>query len=238
MSEITDGMVLAAGLGTRMRPLTNFTPKPLLSVAGETLLDHALATLAAVGIGRAVVNAHYLADQVEAHMRARRQPPAVTLSDERGQRLETGGGVVKALPLLRGGTIAVLNADNVWLPGARPTLDVLLRHWDPERMDALLLMVPLARAVGYDGRGDFHMDPLGRLMRRKGLRMAPFAFAGAQLLNRTLLDDAPAGAFSLTWAYDKAAERGRLFGVAHSGRWFHVGTPDGLALAEDGIANG
>jgi N-acetyl-alpha-D-muramate 1-phosphate uridylyltransferase len=235
MMAVTEGMVLAAGKGLRMRPLTEQTPKPLLSAGGETLLDHALRTLADSGVSKAVINGHYLGEQIVRHVTAYAGPLMLRYSDETDQLLETGGGVVKALPMLGGDAFFVLNADNLWVPARIPVLDQLRALWDPERMDALLLMVPLARATGYDGQGDFRMDGDGRLSRRVPPRVAPFAFAGAQILARTLLEGQPVEPFSLNRVYDIALERGRLFGTAHLGPWFHVGTPDGLALARAGL---
>lgn len=235
MMPITSGMVLAAGKGTRMRPLTLDRPKPLLEAGGVTLLGHALATLAAGGVTRAVVNGHYLADQIKANLACYQGPLTLVYSDESDALLETGGGVTKALPLLEGAAFFVLNADNIWVPSRLGVLDQLSRLWQPAAMDALLLLVPLARATGYDGQGDFHMDGDGRLKRRVAPRVAPFAFAGAQILKRSLFDGAAIEPFSLNRLYDKALASGRLYGAAHGGPWFHVGTPEGLELAQAGL---
>lgn len=240
MIQLSDGMVLAAGLGLRMRPLTLELPKPLLPVGDETLLDHALRTLAEGGADRAVVNGHYRADQLRAHLQGYRGALSLAYSDERDRLLETGGGVAKALPMLRGDAFFVLNADNIWVPGREPVLAPLRRLWQPERMDALLLLVPLMRATGYDGPGDFRVDGDGRLSRRVAPRMAPFAFAGAQILARHLFEGhlfegRPVEAFSLNRLYDRALEGRRLFGVVHDGPWFHVGSPEGLAAARAGL---
>lgn len=225
-------MVLAAGLGKRMRPLTATRPKPLIPVAGRTLLDRALDRIEAAGIARAVVNVHYFADQVEAALAARKGPLDLKVSDERACLLETGGGVRKALPLLGAGPLLIANSDNLWIDGPADTLRLLASLWNPEEMDALLLMVPLARAHGYDGRGDFHMDPAGRLRPRKGARMAPFVYSGVQILKAELLADEPVEAFSLWRAWDKALAAGRLRGAVHQGLWFHVGTPASVTATE------
>jgi len=231
------GMVLAAGLGKRMRPLTATRPKPLVAVAGITLLDRALDHLAAAGVARAVVNVHYFAEQVEAHL-ATRTAPKVVVSDERAELLETGGGVAKALPLLDADPFYVINSDNLWVDGSIDTLRLLAQRWDADTMDALLLMVPLARASGYDGRGDFTMNPVGQLRRRVEGRVAPYVFSGVQLLAKRLFDGEAATAFSLNRLYDKALAQGRLFGVVHGGLWFHVGTPAAVGATETLLAAG
>ena len=224
-------MVLAAGLGKRMRPLTATRPKPLVTVAGITLLDRALDHLVVAGIAQAVVNVHYFAEQVEAHL-AGRSAPAVTVSDERSVLLETGGGVAKALPLIAADPFYVINSDNLWVDGSIDTLRLLAQRWDTETMDAVLLMVPLARASGYDGRGDFYMNSVGRLRRRVEQRVAPYVFSGVQLLSKRLFDGEPVEPFSLNRIYDKALAGGRLFGVVHGGLWFHVGTPAAVGATE------
>lgn len=225
-------MVLAAGLGKRMRPLTATRPKPLVEVAGRTLLDRALDHLRAAGVRRAVVNVHYLADRIEAHLARRSEGLDIAISDERAALLETGGGVAKALPLIDADPFFVINSDNMWVDGPVDTLRLLAQRWDEESMDALLLLVPLARATGYEGLGDFHMDPVGRLRRRNGLRVAPFVFSGIQILSKRLFADAPDGAFSLNRLYDRALEAGRLYGLVHPGLWFHVGTPGAVNETE------
>ncbi len=230
-------MVLAAGLGKRMRPLTATRPKPLVEVAGATLLDRALDHLAAAGVGHAVVNVHYFAEQVEAHV-AGRTAPVVTVSDERGALLETGGGVAKALPLLAADPFYVVNSDNLWVDGSIDTLHLLAQRWDAGTMDALLLVVPLARAAGYEGRGDFTMNPVGQLRRRVEHRVAPYVFSGVQLLAKRLFDGEAVAPFSLNRIYDKALAGGRLFGVVHGGLWFHVGTPASVGATETLLAAG
>ena len=230
-------MVLAAGLGKRMRPLTATRPKPLVAVAGVTLLDRALDHLATAGVTRAVVNVHYFAEQVEAHL-AGRTAPAVTVSDERAVLLETGGGVAKALPLLDADPFYVVNSDNLWVDGSVDTLRLLAQRWDPATMDGLLLLVPLARATGYEGRGDFTMDPVGRLGRRVERRVAPYVFSGVQLLAKRLFHGEPVEPFSMWRVWDKALAAGRLFGVVHGGLWFHVGTPAAVGATETLLAAG
>ena len=229
-------MVLAAGIGKRMRPLTATVPKPLIEVAGRALIDHALDRLAEAGVDEAVVNVHYLADLVEAHVR-RRKRPAVTVSDERKGLLDTGGGIAKALPLLGPDAFYLLNSDSFWIEGARPNLDWLAAAWDDTAMDGLLLVAPTVRAVGYAGRGDFRLDPAGRLTRRAEREVAPFAYAGAAILHPRLFADCPTGAFSLNRLFDAAIEAGRLHGVRMDGLWLHVGTPDAIGWAEMTIAD-
>jgi N-acetyl-alpha-D-muramate 1-phosphate uridylyltransferase len=225
-------MVMAAGLGKRMRPLTATRPKPLIEVAGKSLLDRALDGVAAAGIPHAVVNAHYFADQIEAAVKARKTPGQIDLSDERGLLLETGGGITKALPLLQGPAFYTINADNMWIDGPVDTLRLLAQRWDAAQMDALLLLVPLARAHGYEGRGDFHMDGLGRLSPRAGMRMAPFVYSGLQIISRRLFDGEPVEPFTMWRAWNKALESGRMFGISHPGLWFHVGTPASIGETE------
>jgi MurNAc alpha-1-phosphate uridylyltransferase len=225
-------MVMAAGLGKRMRPLTATRPKPLIEVAGRSLLDRALDRVAAAGIGHAVVNAHYFADQIEAAVKARSTPTRIDVSDERGLLLETGGGITKALPLLEGEAFYTINADNMWIDGPIDTLRLLASRWDGGEMDALLLLVPLARAHGYDGRGDFHMDGLGRLAPRSGMKVAPFVYSGLQIISRRLFEGEPVEPFTMWRAWNKALASGRMFGLSHPGLWFHVGTPASIGETE------
>lgn len=227
-------MVLAAGLGTRMQPLTNKLPKPLVEVGGKALLDHVLDRLADAGVETAVVNIHYLGDQIQKHV-ATRQKPRIVVSDERGELLGTGGGVVKALPLLGDGPFFHLNSDSIWLEGVKSNLARLADTFDAANMDALLLLAPTTGSVGYAGRGDFAMAPDGRLARRAERAVAPFVFAGAAILSPALFKDAPQGEFSLTSLFDRAAESGRLYGLRLEGLWMHVGTPDAIASAEAAI---
>ncbi len=235
MTRINTAMVLAAGLGTRMRPLTDKVPKPLVEVSGRPLLDHVLDRLAQAGVGEAVVNVHHHADQIERHVAARTGAPHITVSDERDALLETGGGVRRALPLLGDAPFLTINSDTIWVEGARPNLDRLLERFDPEIMDVLLLLAPVALSVGYDGLGDFRMDPDGRLIRRVERQVVPFVYAGAGIVKPALFEGSPEGAFSLNCIFDKALETGRLFGLRLDGVWMHVGTPDAIALAEDAL---
>jgi len=230
-------MVLAAGLGERMRPLTDRLPKPLVRVSGKALLDHVLDRLAAAGIERAVVNVHYLANQIERHV-AGRAKPQIAISDERAALLGTGGGVVKALDKLGAEPFIHVNSDTIWIDGARPNLERLAEAFEPATMDALLLLAPVASSIGYAGRGDFSMTADGRLVRRGDNETAPFVYAGAALLRPALFADAPAGAFALTRLFDRAAAARRLYGLRLEGVWMHVGTPDAIAQAEAAIAAG
>ncbi|ODU19629.1 MAG: mannose-1-phosphate guanylyltransferase [Sphingomonas sp. SCN 67-18] len=231
--RLDTAMVLAAGLGKRMRPLTATRPKPLVEVAGKPLLDHVMDRLRAAGVKRAVVNVHYLADALEAHVRNRIQGIEIAVSDERAQLLETGGGLVKALPLIPDDPFLVVNSDNLWVDGPMDTIRALAARWDDAQMDALLLLVPQSRAFCHGGQGDFHMDALGRISRRKpGGRVAPFVYSGIQIVSRRLLADPPEGAFSANILWDRAIAAGRLFGLTHQGLWFDVGTPPAIRKTE------
>lgn len=227
-------MVLAAGLGTRMRPLTDAKPKPLVEVAGKPLLDHVLDRLADAGVERAIVNVHYLAEQIIAHV-ADRKRPRVAISDERGLLLGTGGGVVKALPELGTAPFFHINSDTIWIEGARPNLTRLAEAFDPAAMDALLLLAPVSGSIGYDGRGDFAMAPDGGLQARGEREIAPFVYAGAAILSRALFRNVPEGEFPLTLLFRHAQESGRLFGLRLDGLWMHVGTPDAVGAADEAI---
>ncbi len=224
------GMILAAGLGLRMRPITETLPKPLIPVAGRTLLDRAIDHLEKAGVETIVVNAHYQAEKVAGHV-SRRSSPRIVLSVEE-DRLETGGGVARALPLLGDAAFFVVNGDALWIDGLRPTLDALAEAWDDDRMDGLLLLHSTVTAHGYDGMGDFVLATDGRLTRRPERTMAPYMFAGVQILHPRLFEDAPDGPFSLNVVFDRSIGQGRLSGIAHQGGWFHVGTPKDLAVAE------
>ena len=228
-------MVLAAGHGKRMRPLSATTPKPLIGVAGKALLDHCLDGLAASGVETAVVNVHYLADLVEAHLR-RRQAPDIIVSDERAELLDTGGGVASALPHLGGAPFFLRNSDSFWLEGVRPNLQWLTEGWNDDRMDALLLLAATVDTAGYAGRGDFHLDKDGRLTRRAERTVAPFVYAGAALLHPRLFADAPEGAFSLNLLFDRVIDQQRLFGVRLDGLWINVESPEAIAKADLAIA--
>lgn len=223
-------MVLAAGLGLRMRPLTRNVPKPLLEVGGATMLDQALDRLEDAGVRDVVVNTHWLPEQIEKHLE-RRETPSIVISRE-DELLETGGGIAKALPLLGTEPFYAANADVVWRDGTMPALHRLAGAWVDDDMDALLLLASTVRSTGYDGFGDFLMDPVGRLERRPERVVAPFVFTGVQILHPRLFADTPAGAFSMNVLYDSALEAGRLFGIAHDGDWYHVGTPPAIEQAD------
>lgn len=229
-------MVLAAGLGKRMRPLTATIPKPLIEVNGKALIDHGLDKLERAGVSRVVVNVHYLPELVRAHL-ARRRRTEIVISDERAKLLDTGGGIQKALPEIGPEPFYLLNSDSFWIEGARANLDWLAAGWDGDKMDVLLLLAPTVRSIGYHGRGDFRMDPAGRLYRRTEREVVPFAYAGAAIIHPRLFEGAPEGAFSLNRLFDKAIEAERLFGVRMDGTWLHVGTPEAIAEAELSIAD-
>jgi MurNAc alpha-1-phosphate uridylyltransferase len=227
-------MILAAGLGTRMRPLTDGTPKPLVTVAGKALINHVLDRLAAAGVETAVVNVHHFADQIEKHLEPRRVPK-VTISDERDGLLGTGGGIVKALPQLGDQPFFHVNSDTIWIDGVKPNLERLADAFDPGRMDALLLLAATATSVGYSGRGDYTMASDGRLSARDEREVAPFVYSGVAILSPALFSGAPRGAFALTQLFRRAAEADRLHGLRLEGVWMHVGTPDAIAAAEAAI---
>ena len=231
-------MVLPAGPDKRMRPLTATRPNPLVEVGGRTLIDRALDRVRAAGIPKVVVNVHYMADALEAHLRKRAGDLDLRIADERAQLLETGGGVVNALPLIEADPFFVINSDNLWIDGPVDTLRLLASRWDGARMDALLLVVPLARAACHSGMGDFHMDAAGLLRRRGPGRVAPFVFTGIQIVARRLFEDVPAGPFSTNLLWDRAIAAGRAFGMAHQGLWFDVGTPQAVVHTEALLAHG
>ena len=230
-------MVMAAGLGKRMRPLTATKPKPLIEVVGKPLLDHVLERLRAAGVKKVVVNVHYLADAVEAHLISRSHGLEVVISDERKLLMETGGGMVQAEALIDSDPFLAVNSDNLWIDGPADTLKLLASHWDDSRMDALLLLVPLARAENHKGIGDFHMDRTGRLRRRDRSHVAPFVFTGVQMVSKRLLRDAPEGPFSTNILWDRAIQEGRCFGAVHQGLWFDVGTPKSIPMTEAALEN-
>jgi MurNAc alpha-1-phosphate uridylyltransferase len=236
---IDTAMLMAAGLGKRMRPLTATRPKPLVKVAGKPLMDHALDRLAAGGIRKVVVNVHYLADTVEAHLQTHcNGVMQVAISDERRKLLETGGGLIHARDQLGDAPFFCANSDNLWVDGPQETLGMMRRIWNPDRMDALLLLVPLARATCHKGPGDFHMDANGRLSRRKTAHVAPFVFTGVQIMSPKLLVDPPSEVFSTNVFWNRAIEAGRLYGVSHQGLWFDVGTPQAIPVVESMLAHG
>jgi MurNAc alpha-1-phosphate uridylyltransferase len=231
-------IVMAAGLGKRMRPLTATRPKPLVEVAGKPLIDHVFCHLAAAGVKRVVVNVHYMADAVEAHLKTRNCGMEVVFSDERRKLLETGGGLVKALPLLGSAPFFSINADNFWVDGPVPALHLLARNWADATMDALLLMVPQARAHCHGGRGDFYLDGNGTVSRKKPSRIAPFVWTGLQILSPRLIVDPPADVFSTNIFWDRAIASGRCFGLVHQGQWFDVGTPPAIKATEAILLDG
>ena len=230
--KIKRAMVMAAGKGTRMRPLTETKPKPLVSFMGAPLIDHVLDRLEEAGIEEVIVNVHHFADQMEAHL-ASRGTPRIVISDERARLLDTGGGAKQALPLLGEDPIVTFNSDSVWVEGWGSNLRNLIDAFDPERMDALLMIADAARTIGYVGRGDFHMDGLGRLTRRGSSETVPYMFAGVQVIKPALFADGPDGAFSTNLIWDRLIERGTLFGHRMSGVWMHVGSPGDLHAAEE-----
>jgi len=230
-------MVLAAGLGTRMRPLTLEIPKPLVEVAGRTMIDHCLDKLAEAGVALAVVNVHHFPEMVKQHLRERAHP-AVAISDESDHLLETGGGMVRALPLLNADPFFCINSDNLWVDGPQDVFHQLSEAWKPASMDALLLVVPHARAANHKGKGDFHMDAIGRLTLRRSGRIAPFIYSGIQLVSQRLLRDAPEGPFGTMVLWKRAMEEGRLYGISHLGLWYEVGSPDAIAPTEEALLHG
>ncbi len=228
-------MVFAAGLGTRMRPLSEHIPKPLIKVGGKALIDHTLDRIAAVGVSTAIVNLHHCADQIETHL-APRRAPKIAISDERGKLLDQGGGIKKALPQLGGEPFLICNTDSFWIEGPRANLNRLAAGWDPEKMDILLLVAAAATSIGVDWLGDFTMDPCGRLGRREERRVAPFVYTGIGIVKPGLFKGAPDGAFRLAPYFFEAAKKGRLFGVRLDGIWLHIGTPQAIEEAERLIA--
>lgn len=227
-------MVLAAGLGLRMRPLTDTMPKSLVKVAGRHLIDYGFDHVRKAGVETVVVNVHYLADQIEDWV-DQQASPEILVSDERAEILDTGGGIVKALPLLGNDPFFVLNSDSFWVDGETPSLSRLRQAWDDNTMDCLLLLSPLEMTVGFDGQGDFALDTDGRLTRHR--KQGAFAYIGGYLVHPRLFAKAPAGKFSMNVLWDRAIARGRLFGMAHDGLWIHVGTPEGVRLAEAALGS-
>ena len=237
-APIRTAMVMAAGLGKRMRPLTATRPKPLIEVAGKPLIDHVFGRLRAAGVARVIVNVHYLADALEAHLRRSSPGMEVLFSDERAELLDTGGGVTRALPLIEDDTFLVLASDIFWMDGPIDAISLLASRWDDAAMDALLLLVPLARAHSHRGNGDFHMDALGALSRRRPGKLAPFVYASVQIVSRRLFADAPEGPFSTNLLWNRAIAAGRAFGLVPQGIWSEVGTPDAIAETEALLAGG
>jgi MurNAc alpha-1-phosphate uridylyltransferase len=230
-ARIHIAMILAAGLGTRMRPLTASIPKPLVPVGSTPLIDHVLARLASAGIDRVIVNVHHLADRLIAHLETRRDP-TIVISDERDVLLDSGGGVRKALPLIGADPFLIHNCDTIWTEAETPNLARLMDRWDKDTMDCLMLLAPTTSSLGYSGRGDFALDSGGRLRRRTPQETVPFAFAGVSIAHPRLFDNTPDGPFSLNRPWDKAIAEGRAFGLELDGRWMHVGDPQAVADAE------
>jgi N-acetyl-alpha-D-muramate 1-phosphate uridylyltransferase len=230
-------IVLAAGLGKRMLPITASMPKPLVKVAGQSLIDFALDKLHEAGIGTVVVNVHHFADMLEAHLRTRAFPKIV-VSDERDELLETGGGVKKALPLLGQDPFISFNSDSMWIEGDNPNLKRLVEAWDAERMDILMLVAPLSTSVGYEGKGDFHRDADGTLRRRGEDPSSDFVYAGVAIVKPEMVDGSPEGAFSANAFYNRAIANGRLHGLPLEGQWLHVGEPHTIGEAEKCLAAG
>ncbi len=224
-------MVLAAGRGKRMRPITATTPKPLVEVLGRSLIDRVFDRLVEAGVTTAVVNVHYLPDLIEIRV-AKRQDIKVIVSDERERLLDTGGGVVKALPHLGDQPFYHLNSDSIWIEGVAPNLPALADAWDSDRMDGILLLAPTVGSVGYSGVGDFEMSGDGRLTRRRERTVAPFVYAGAAILSPSVFEGRVAEPFSLNRIFDELIGKGRLFGLRLEGTWLHVGTPEAIGQAE------
>ncbi len=236
MTSVKTAMIMAAGLGKRMRPLTENRPKPLVEVAGKPMIDHCFDKLAEAGIGKAVVNVHYLADMMEAHLAALAYPIEIRISDERTQLMETGGGLVQAEPMIDEEIFFCINSDNLWTDGPKNSLHQLAEAWDGDQMDALLLLVPRTSAHNYKGSGDFHIDDDNRISRKLPGQQAPLIFSGIQLISKRLLRDAPSGPFSTNIFWERAIGEGRLFGLVHQGEWFEVGSPQAIAPTEAALA--
>jgi MurNAc alpha-1-phosphate uridylyltransferase len=236
MGKIKTAMILAAGLGRRLQPITDHTPKPLVQVKEKALIDYALDLVRGAGIADVVINCHHLADQIEAHAR-QISDLTVQISDERGALLETGGGVQKALPLLGNEPFAVINSDVIVRNSTNSSLKALVQAWDAQKMDLILLLQPRENAAGYEGSGDYHIDDEGRLQRRAVDQSAPYIFSGVQIVSPRLFDGLEEGRFSMNVMFDKAAKAGRLFGLVHDGIWLHVGTVEALKEAEEVLSN-
>lgn len=235
MSKVETAMVMAAGLGKRMRPLTATRPKPLVKVAGKAMIDHCLDKLWEAGVMKVVVNAHYLPDALEAHLKSVNYPFDIRISNERAQLMETGGGMVQAAPLIDEDLFFAINSDNLWTDGPGNSLQRLVEGWDDAIMDALLLVVPQTKAHNHKGAGDFTLDDMGRISRRLPGRQAPFIYTGIQLVSKRLLRDAPEGPFSTNILWNRAIEEGRLYGLVHDGSWFEVGSPESIRPTEEAL---
>jgi MurNAc alpha-1-phosphate uridylyltransferase len=231
MTAITKAMILAAGLGTRMAPLTSTKPKPLIELRGKALIDYAIDRFVQDGVKLIVVNVHYLADQLVAHLK-KRKDVEIRICDEREAILDTGGAIAKALPYFDGEPFFTHNSDSLWVEGMGKALKRMRERWNPQTMDALMLLAPTVSAIGFDGRGDFEMDSWGALKRRAEMTLAPFVWTGVQIVHPRLFDGAPKGKFSINPLWDKAIDKGRLFGLRLDGVWIHVGSPQALEEAE------
>lgn len=230
MTAPTSAMVLAAGLGKRMRPITEIMPKPMVPVAGKPLIDWGLDALASAGVASAVVNVHYLSDQLVDHLKGRTRP-RIVISDERDLLLDSGGGILRALPLLGGAPFYILNADTFWIDGSDDNIRRLALAWSDASMDILLMLARLDQATGHTGGGDFRMAPDGRLERAAGSTDG-LIYAGAGIVHPRVFADAPDGPHSLNRQFDRALAQGRLYGMVLDGSWITVGTPDAIATAE------
>jgi MurNAc alpha-1-phosphate uridylyltransferase len=237
MTKVETAMIMAAGLGKRMRPLTATRPKPLVKVAGKAMIDHCLDKLWEAGVMKVVVNAHYLPDALEAHLQSVNYPFDIRISDERKQLMETGGGLVQAQTLIDEDLFFCINSDNLWTDGPTNSLQRLVSRWDDQTMDALLLLAPQTSAHNYKGAGDFKLDDHGRITRRLPNRQAPFIYTGIQLVSKRLLRDAPEGPFSTMKLWERAIAEDRLFGIVHEGDWFEVGSPEAIAPTEALLAS-
>jgi N-acetyl-alpha-D-muramate 1-phosphate uridylyltransferase len=231
MTAVTKAMILAAGLGTRMAPLTATKPKPLIELRGKALIDYAIDRFVQHGVKLVVVNVHYLADQLVAHLK-KRKDVEIRICDEREAILDTGGAIAKALPFFDGDPFFTHNSDSLWVEGMGKALTRMRERWNPQTMDALMLLAPTVTAIGFDGRGDFEMDSLGALKRRAEMTLAPFVWTGVQIVHPRLFDGAPKGKFSINPLWDRAIDKGRLFGMRLDGVWIHVGSPQALEEAE------
>jgi N-acetyl-alpha-D-muramate 1-phosphate uridylyltransferase len=230
-------MVMAAGLGTRMRPLTNDRPKPLVELGGKPLIEYALEKLRIAGVGKAIINVHYLPDMLENYLKDHVHDIEIFISDERDLLLETGGGLVKALPQIKDDPFFVTNSDAIWTDGDEDALTRLAKAWDGDAMDALLLLVPRENTHSHKGVGDFSTDSEQKLIRRGEADSAPYIYSGVQLISHRLLRDAPEGPFSTNILWNRAIAEGRAFGLVHEGQWFDIGSPAAIAPTEDYLKN-
>ncbi len=237
MTKVKTAMVMAAGLGTRMRPLTNDKPKPLVKVAGKAMIDHCFDKLAEVGVEKVIVNVHYFPDMLEEHLRSSDYPFEFRISDERDQLMETGGGLVRAQPLIDEDIFFCVNSDNLWRDAGGNSLQRLAGGWDDTQMDALLLLVPHSGARNYRGAGDFLLDEKGRIARKEPGGQAPYIYTGIQLISKRLMRDAPDGPFSTMKLWERAIAEQRLSGMVHEGEWYEVGSPDAIAPTEAALAS-